>query len=650
MKRLIAALAPIAVVLGICATAAVPAGASVHHAPRHFAAMTRAERQAFDQRRAAAKRLPVTHGTKLLTGAPYSCSTSAAKGVCPSSSQGYTSYAPFSDFSSWWNYDMPIVSADMWSPVSGETQTVRANSPGDWNATVDIPAGSNPTGEVTTYPDAGMDLNNPPLLDFGDITSSLADTVPSDPTSVGWQGYDLWFNNWGDEEMIQTNFENQGTCPYVAVQQFGGSNGVPVQTWGLCDFGGPGGEKVWHLVPDGTQVGGVAVLNENSGSVDVTAMTDWLINNGYMLKNTEAATTITALSAGFEITETAAGGSTWTYTNLSFVNNAGPPPPPSAPVVATDAASGLSSSAATLNGSVNPEGADASYQFDYGTTTSYGTSVPAPAGDAGAGNSAVDESAALTGLSPSTTYHYRIEATNSVGTTLGTDQSFTTPAAGGGGGTVNYGSTAPGASGATCATCSILTWNHTIGTATDPALVVGIGVGSSDDTGCSLTVTDNGVAMTHLATKHTDAQHAGFESVWGLAGPPQGTNTIEASVSGCTGGTPAELTGGSESFNGVSQSAPFGTPAVADGNSAKPAVTLATVSASDKVAAFAASGSAINGTVSGTNSRYIANEDDNSGAGNSAGASLAATGTNVMAGWNGSSDYWAAIAVEIQHD
>lgn len=103
------------------------------------------------------------------------------------------------------------------------------------------------------------------------------------------------------------------------------------------------------------------------------------------------------------------------------------------PVVTTDAASLVTSSSATLNGSVNPGGASTTYQFDYGTTTSYGTAVPVPAGSAGAGSAAVSESAVLTGLTASTTYHYRIEATNSAGTSYGSDQTFTTSADSGGG-------------------------------------------------------------------------------------------------------------------------------------------------------------------------------------------------------------------------
>lgn len=102
-----------------------------------------------------------------------------------------------------------------------------------------------------------------------------------------------------------------------------------------------------------------------------------------------------------------------------------------APVVVTNAAASVGQTAATLSGSVNPEGQAATYKFDYGPTAGYGTSVPVPAGSAGSGTSAVSENFALSGLTPGTTYHYRIEAANATGTTLGNDQAFTTPGASG---------------------------------------------------------------------------------------------------------------------------------------------------------------------------------------------------------------------------
>jgi len=103
-----------------------------------------------------------------------------------------------------------------------------------------------------------------------------------------------------------------------------------------------------------------------------------------------------------------------------------------APAVTTGAATGITSSGATLNGTVNPEGQASTYQFEYGTTTGYGSVSPATPGSAGSGSSPVPESAALSGLAASTTYHYRLNATNATGTTHGSDQQFTTAASGGG--------------------------------------------------------------------------------------------------------------------------------------------------------------------------------------------------------------------------
>jgi phosphodiesterase/alkaline phosphatase D-like protein len=82
-----------------------------------------------------------------------------------------------------------------------------------------------------------------------------------------------------------------------------------------------------------------------------------------------------------------------------------------------------------LSGTVNPHGADATYHFEYGTTTSYGTKVPAPDGDAGSGSTAapVSQEVKNAALLPNTTYHFRLVAKNSGGSTSSSDQTFTTP-------------------------------------------------------------------------------------------------------------------------------------------------------------------------------------------------------------------------------
>ena len=74
---------------------------------------------------------------------------------------------------------------------------------------------------------------------------------------------------------------------------------------------------------------------------------------------------------------------------------------------------------ATLHGEINPEETSgASYYFEYGTTTAYGFTSPAPPGtSAGAGNTFVAASTELTGLQPGLTYHYRLVGTNNSGLT-----------------------------------------------------------------------------------------------------------------------------------------------------------------------------------------------------------------------------------------
>lgn len=95
-------------------------------------------------------------------------------------------------------------------------------------------------------------------------------------------------------------------------------------------------------------------------------------------------------------------------------------------IVGTSAAP--ASNGATLSATIYPYGFDTTYHFEYGPTISYGTNIPMPEADAGAGSYSVPDSQTVTGLQPSTTYHYRLVATNSAGTREGSDRSFTTPA------------------------------------------------------------------------------------------------------------------------------------------------------------------------------------------------------------------------------
>lgn len=99
--------------------------------------------------------------------------------------------------------------------------------------------------------------------------------------------------------------------------------------------------------------------------------------------------------------------------------------PVSAPVVSTVVAGSVFANTAVMNGTVNPNGASTSAYFQYGTTTSYGNTGQAQTGI----TTTTNVQTTLTGLAPSTTYHYRLVASNSGGTSYGSDTSFTTMSA-----------------------------------------------------------------------------------------------------------------------------------------------------------------------------------------------------------------------------
>ena len=78
---------------------------------------------------------------------------------------------------------------------------------------------------------------------------------------------------------------------------------------------------------------------------------------------------------------------------------------------------------ATLHATINPESLATTYYFEYGLTESYGTKLPTGELSAGRANVQVS-SEQLSGLELEKTYHYRVVAKNSSGTTDGEDRTF----------------------------------------------------------------------------------------------------------------------------------------------------------------------------------------------------------------------------------
>jgi hypothetical protein len=194
---------------------------------------------------------------------------------------------------------------------SDGTQTLFANSPGDWMVTANWPAGN--TG-VETYPSLDADYHElvngtwieRPLSDFSSMTSSFSETMNATSGTSAWAAYDIWLNHGADEIMIQHDFANNGACAPVATVRFGGSNGVPSQPWHLCDFGT---EKVWKLGTDDNHK-----ISEQSGSVDIKAMLTWLEDHGYIQQNS----TIGDIGYGWEICSTGGVDENFQVTGFSI--------------------------------------------------------------------------------------------------------------------------------------------------------------------------------------------------------------------------------------------------------------------------------------------------------------------------------------------
>jgi len=97
-----------------------------------------------------------------------------------------------------------------------------------------------------------------------------------------------------------------------------------------------------------------------------------------------------------------------------------------APATATAVATLVTANTATLQGTVNPNGADTHAWFLWGTNSALSGAAQTPMQDLGATAGNVAVAANITSLSASTTYYYQAVAQNSLGTTTGAVFSFTT--------------------------------------------------------------------------------------------------------------------------------------------------------------------------------------------------------------------------------
>jgi hypothetical protein len=169
------------------------------------------------------------------------------------------------------------------------------------------------------------------------------------------------------------------------------------------------------------------------------------------------------------------------------------PEPAAKPSIDEVSAAKILSSSAELSALINPTGAETTVTFEYGTSScAEGTCVAVPL-SASIGSSFEDRSATtaheVVELSASTTYHYRVLATNSFGTTIGEERTFTTQ------------------SGAPLALLDGRGWEQV-----SPTRKNGAGFESITKEGGLIQAAEDGSAITYVATAPDEAEPEGNRS------------------------------------------------------------------------------------------------------------------------------------------
>ena len=169
-----------------------------------------------------------------------------------------------------------------------------------------------------------------------------------------------------------------------------------------------------------------ATLRGLTGAVDGTVVTLYATASGSLFTFTDP-TGYNGSVDGTSATLIATAALNTAFRGVAFAPGqcGGPTPTPTPPSASTSAATNVTQTGATLNGTVNPNGASTTVHFEYGTDTNYGSTT---SNQIFTGSTDQAVSANIGSLTPSTTYHYRIVAVNGGGTVMGKDVMFMTAA------------------------------------------------------------------------------------------------------------------------------------------------------------------------------------------------------------------------------
>ena len=188
------------------------------------------------------------------------------------------------------------------------------------------------------------------------------------------------------------------TLTLTGITPSSGPVGTTITLYG-CGNGSVNGFSLIYTGPiSGSEIIPVVEIGGGCGYMSVTVPSNFLAGN-YALK-------VRNNSTG----EISVNDMPFTITGSGTVN--------------TNNATSIGQQSATLNGTVNPNGASANVWFEYGPTSSFGNTTATQS--MGSGNSQVSFSSSIPGLQTNTTYYFRAVAQNLYGTRYGNILQFTT--------------------------------------------------------------------------------------------------------------------------------------------------------------------------------------------------------------------------------
>ncbi len=228
-----------------------------------------------------------------------------------------------------------------------------------------------------------------------------------------------------------------GTCIIVATQTGNGSYAAAASVTQIFSVSSLTSQTITFANPGPKTYAG-SVLNIASGATASSSLVVTLTSYTPTVCTIDGSVglQIDVISSGScQIRATQAGNGTYAPASpVEWIFLVSPSLVASAPRVNTLASSDIDVTTATLNGSVNANGASTTVTMCWSTSISITNTLPGctsvnPTPATVTGNSATDVSFSLTGLTASTTYYYQVSAVNSAGSTDGNIYGFNTMSA-----------------------------------------------------------------------------------------------------------------------------------------------------------------------------------------------------------------------------